>query len=234
MSNVLITIISVAIVFGVVAIILFPYLKKKGINIGSALQEIKNLLNDMQSYVNAAKALEPTNKTIKLIDIVGQYAKIAVNYAEQMYISSQLSDDKRKPTAEQYIYEILEKMDIKVDDNVKTIVSGAIEAEVFASKTDSEKASQEIKAVKNELSKAKIEAEAKIKSITNEKNKVIADKNKVEIDKINIVKENDQLKNQLNNVKAAAQNIAKEEASVVQSAQVEEKPIVNNVASVQK
>jgi FtsZ-binding cell division protein ZapB len=120
---------------------LLPTLKKKGVDTGEILQKVDNGLQEVKKYTDAAKAIVPGNKFLNILSIIEHYAEIGVGQAEQLNISSQLPADQRKKNAEDYVYSVLQKLGIEVDDNVKTIVSGVIENKVYELKSPEEKKS---------------------------------------------------------------------------------------------
>ena len=138
-----IVIVGLAVGVGATVLVLLPYLKKKGIDTGEILQKVEIGLQEIKKYTDAAKAIVPGNKFLNILSI-GQ--------AEQLNISSQLPADQRKKSAEDYVYSVLQKLGIEVDDNVKTIVSGVIENKVYELKSPEEKKSAQQTATQTQIS----------------------------------------------------------------------------------
>ncbi|KAA8668668.1 hypothetical protein [Clostridium sp. HV4-5-A1G] len=147
-----IVIVGLAVGVGATVLVLLPYLKKKGIDTGEILQKVEIGLQEIKKYTDAAKAIVPGNKFLNILSIIEKYAEIGVGQAEQLNISSQLPADQRKKSAEDYVYSVLQKLGIEVDDNVKTIVSGVIENKVYELKSPEEKKSAQQTATQTQIS----------------------------------------------------------------------------------
>ena len=137
--TILFTIIGLAIGVGATVLVFLPYLKKKGVDTGEILGKVDAGLKEVRKYTDAAKSIVPGNKFLNILSIIEHYAEIGVGQAQQLNISSQLPADQRKKSAEDYVYSVLQKLGIEVDDNVRTIVSGVIESKVYELKSPEEK-----------------------------------------------------------------------------------------------
>ena len=65
------------------------------------------------------------------LDLITNYAKEAVQYAEQLYKSGQLSEDLRKEKATEYIKEILKVSNIEITEEIEKIIDATIESAVL-------------------------------------------------------------------------------------------------------
>jgi FtsZ-binding cell division protein ZapB len=137
---------------GTTVLALLPALKKKGINTADVLQKVDSGIQEVKKYTDAAKAIVPGNKFLNILSIIEHYAEIGVGQAQQLNVSSQLPADQRKKSAEDYVYSVLQKLGIEVDDNVKAIVSGVIENKVYELKSPEEKKSAGQTAVQSQVS----------------------------------------------------------------------------------
>jgi FtsZ-binding cell division protein ZapB len=137
---------------GTTVLVLLPALKRKGVDTGEILQKVDAGLQEVKKYTDAAKAIVPGNKFLNILSIIEHYAEIGVGQAQQLNVSSQLPADQRKKSAEDYVYSVLQKLGIEVDDNVKTIVSGAIESKVYELKSPEEKKSAGQTATQTQIS----------------------------------------------------------------------------------
>jgi FtsZ-binding cell division protein ZapB len=150
--TILFTIIGLAIGVGATVLVFLPYLKKKGVDTGEILGKVDAGLKEVRKYTDAAKSIVPGNKFLNILSIIEHYAEIAVGQAQQLNISSQLPADQRKKSAEDYVYSVLQKLGIEVDDNVRTIVSGVIESKVYELKSPEEKKSAGQTATQTQIS----------------------------------------------------------------------------------
>jgi hypothetical protein len=119
---------------------LFFLLKSKGINLASFFSNAKTGIQEIESVTEAVSEFT-TGKIKRALDYSTTLEKVAlegINYAQQMYVSSQIEDTdgtKRKELALKYIYANLTNVGIDIDDNVKTIASGIVESSVFSNET---------------------------------------------------------------------------------------------------
>lgn len=128
---VLIVIAAVVVVFGGLAFAI-PYLIKKGINISGLLTGTGVVLDTADNVVDTLQTFFPEVPAFALIDKVIGWAQKAAEAAEQLYKTSQIEAGKRKEEATRLVYEFIAAAGIELDEDMKTIVDGAIEAAVFA------------------------------------------------------------------------------------------------------
>jgi FtsZ-binding cell division protein ZapB len=132
------TAIGISVLFAI-----FTFLKSKGINVLSIFSSASNGIKEIEEVTEAISEFS-TGKIKKALDFSATMEKISldgINYAQQMYVSSQIDDPdgtKRKDTALEYIYANLKNAGITIDDNVQTIAKGIVESSVFSNKTISE------------------------------------------------------------------------------------------------
>ena len=150
--TILFTIIGLAVGVGATVLVFLPYLKKKGVDTGEILGKVDAGLKEVRKYTDAAKSIVPGNKFLNILSIIEHYAEIGVGQAQQLNISSQLPADQRKKSAEDYVYSVLQKLGIEVDDNVKAIVSGVIESKVYELKSPEEKKAAQQTAAQTQVS----------------------------------------------------------------------------------
>jgi len=150
--TILFTIIGLAVGVGATVLVFLPYLKKKGVNTGEILGKVDAGLKEVRKYTDAAKSIVPGNKFLNILSIIEHYAEIGAGQAQQLNISSQLPADQRKQSAEDYVYNVLNKLGIEVDDNVRTIVSGVIENKVYELKSPEEKKAAQQTAAQAQIS----------------------------------------------------------------------------------
>ena len=166
--NVLFIVLGLAVGVGGTVLVLLPFLKKKGVNTADVLQKVDTGLQEVKKYTDAAKALVPGNKFLNILSIIEKYAEIGVGQAAQLNVSSQLPADQRKQSAEDYVYSVLQKLGIEVDDNVRTIVSGVIESKVYELKSPEEKKSAGQTATQTQIS----QLQTQNSQLQSEKNKL--------------------------------------------------------------
>lgn len=128
---VLIVIAAVVVVFGGLAFAI-PYLVKKGINVSGMLTGTGVVLDTADNVVDTLQTFFPEVPAFTLIDKVIGWAQKAAEAAEQLYKTSQIEAGKRKEEATRLVYEFIAAAGIEIDEDIKTIIDGAIEAAVFA------------------------------------------------------------------------------------------------------
>ena len=124
-------IIAILIAFGGICI-LIPYLVKRGINVSGILSGTGSALDAAGIVVDGIKEFVPEAPSLCIVERIIDYAKTAVDAAEQMYKASQIAADERNKKATEIVYKLLAAADIEMTDKIKDIVDGCIEAAVFA------------------------------------------------------------------------------------------------------
>lgn len=134
MDNMVIVLVVVAVVAVVFVglIVLIPYLVKKGINISGVLTGTTTVLDTADHVVDTLQEFFPEVPVITVIDKVIGWAQKATEAAEQLYKTSKIEEGQRKEEATKLVYQFIEAAGIEIDDDLKKIVDGAIEAAVFA------------------------------------------------------------------------------------------------------
>ena len=82
--------------------------------------------------VDTLQEFFPEVPVITVIDKVIGWAQKATEAAEQLYKTSKIEEGQRKEEAKKLVYQFIEAAGIEIDDDLKKIVDGAIEAAVFA------------------------------------------------------------------------------------------------------
>ena len=133
MNNILTPVIVLAIVVTVSAVITIaiPYLKKRGVNVGEMLAQIKESIGSLDNTYNLLKPFFIETSGVETIDKILAAANVGVANAEQLYHIGQLSANDRKSAAREYIVDALGLMDVAVTSEVERLIDGAIEAEVL-------------------------------------------------------------------------------------------------------
>ena len=128
---ILIVLAAVVLVFGGITVAI-PYLIKKGINISGLLSGSSSVIQTADCVVDTLQGLFPEVEAFSVIDKVIGWAAKAAEAAEQLYKASQIQAEERKAAATNLVYEFITTAGIDLDDHMKKIVDGAIEAAVFA------------------------------------------------------------------------------------------------------
>lgn len=134
MSNIeiLALVLGVALGIGGTVIFLFPFLKKKGVNTEEVIQKVDKSLDAANGVLTIADTLIPNNPALNTLKVVEKYARIGVDQAEQLYVSSQLPADQRNAKAKETILAALKSAGISITPELTSVIDGAIEAEVLA------------------------------------------------------------------------------------------------------
>lgn len=127
----LVVLAAVLAVFGGLAVVI-PRLVKKGIDISGVLVGTGKVLDTTETVVDTLQEFFPEVPVITVIDKVIGWAQKATEAAEQLYKTSKIEEGQRKEEATKLVYQFIEAAGIEIDDDLKKIVDGAIEAAVFA------------------------------------------------------------------------------------------------------
>ena len=128
--TIIIALTAVVGVFGGMTIAI-PYLVKKGINISGILNGTSTALQAADYVTDTLEGFFPDVAAFALLDKVIGWAQKAAEAAEQLYKTSVIEAEQRKAEATKLVYEFIEAAGVEIDDNIKKIVDGAIEAAVF-------------------------------------------------------------------------------------------------------
>lgn len=164
MSNFIIAIIIIAVVCG--SGVAFTYLKKKGVKMDKVIENVETVTDDAGVIIKAGKSLSG-NKAFDILDLIDAFAKKAVSAVEQLYISSQLPADQRKPKAKEIILNGLEIAGIKDTPQLDAMIEMIIESIIFDSKSDTERKGQEDTTLKKQITqltaeKTQLQAEVNV------------------------------------------------------------------------
>lgn len=136
----LLIIAGVSLGIGGALFLLFPYLKKIGVNVEDLIKKTEIVLNGADQIATVASEIDPRAKILK---VVLDEAIKGVNSAEQLYISSQIPSGQRKEKATELITAALRVAGIDITDDVKTVIDGYIDDVIFVAKTPEEQKSQQ-------------------------------------------------------------------------------------------
>lgn len=133
MNNPIVYIMAI-IVFAVLVMVgvlwMLPRLIKRGVDVSGIVDKANITLTALDTMADMIGKLFP-NAPMGIVDKVLNYAMEAVLAAEQMYKASQIPGEERKQTAAELVYKFLEAAGVEVNEDIKRIVDGAIEASVY-------------------------------------------------------------------------------------------------------
>jgi hypothetical protein len=173
---------------GVIALIfLFGYLKYKKINVAGWFTKVETAIKNIED-VTSSLGNYATGKTATALNFSELIAKVSLKIVtgiEQLYLSGQLPAEQRKPAAVKAEENFLTSQGIKVTDELRNVISIAIEEAVKES--DSTDINAKIDKLVQEkivpLQKEKDAIESNLTIATNEnltlKNKVSTLQNKI-------------------------------------------------------
>lgn len=105
----------------------FPLLRKKGVNVGTALDKAESVVDTSGKILDVAKEVLPTNPALVTLEVIEKWAKIAVGQAQQLYHAGDISKEGRKAIAETSVYSVLKELNIDVTDSKKILINASIE-----------------------------------------------------------------------------------------------------------
>lgn len=129
--NVILVIVAAVAVMVAACALIFPWLKKKGVNVLSTLEATSGVLDATDAITDILKAAFPASAVVNIVDKVIDYAKVGAQKAEQLYIINTISKDERKEEATKFVYEALEIAGVERTAAIEKIVDGAVEAAVL-------------------------------------------------------------------------------------------------------
>ncbi len=126
----LIVLFAVLVVF--VAVVLLPFFRKIGFNVGGAIDATAGTLVGLDVVVEALKVVFPNNSAVNMADKIILYAQKGVEQAEQLYKMDKLAEDDRKAAAFEFVIESLNVSGFMVTPEIEKVIDGSIEAAVLA------------------------------------------------------------------------------------------------------
>lgn len=112
--------------------ILIPFLIRKGVDVSGLLSKADLAVDTLNTVCDTVQQLAPNTPGINVVDKILEYAATGVTAAEQLYKAHQVDGNGRKAKATELVYAYLDAAGIKVTDDLRPIVDGAIEAMVFS------------------------------------------------------------------------------------------------------
>ncbi|PJI07459.1 MULTISPECIES: hypothetical protein [Clostridium] len=109
-----------------VMLIVFPILKKRGIDVNDVLEQTRKAVDSSGKILTIVKSAVPNNGVLNILDIVQKWAQIAVGDAEQLYHAGDISKDERTKVAESVVESVLKELNIDIDENKKELIDAAI------------------------------------------------------------------------------------------------------------
>lgn len=120
------------IAFAAIAIaFIFPYLKRKGIDVDKVLGQTKDALGTINKTLEIIRPFIDDKSSISIVDKICSIASIGVGNAEQLYHIGQLEAGDRKDEAYKYITDSLKLIGVDITPEVDRVIEGAIQAEVL-------------------------------------------------------------------------------------------------------
>ena len=129
-TQILIIIAIVIAVFVGLAFII-PYLVKKGVNISGVLTTTNTALGVADMAVDGLKEFFPNVPAFAFIDKIIGWAMKGAEAAEQLYKTSKIAAEDRNEAATKLVYEFIAAAGVELDENMKKVVKGSIEAAVY-------------------------------------------------------------------------------------------------------
>lgn len=123
------TIVTIGINIGI------PALKNRGVDVKEYIDGADTVIKKANTIIEATDSILPNNPIVNTIKVVEKWARIGVNYAEQLYNTSKLEKEERNDKAKEQVYTVLEMLHIERTPEIDKIIDGAIEAEVLVLKS---------------------------------------------------------------------------------------------------
>lgn len=130
-ANTILMIVTLVAMVVAVLVLLFPYLKKKGVDVGGALTATTVGIDAADLVVDALQGVFPNSPALLIVDKIIEWARKGTEAAEQLYHINSITGDQRKDEATKFVYDALKVAEIEITPAVEKIVDGCIEAAVF-------------------------------------------------------------------------------------------------------
>ena len=102
------------------------YKRYENFNFPKLYEMLNNFLN---IFSDLNKNLDYKYKDV--MQLIIEYSKVAVNYAEQLYLKGEITAEERKAVAVNYMEQTLALQEIEITEQIKSIIRATIEAAVY-------------------------------------------------------------------------------------------------------
>ena len=102
------------------------YKRYENFNFPKLYEMLNNFLN---IFSDLNKNLDYKYKDV--MQLIIEYSKVAVNYAEQLYLKGEITAEERKAVAVNYMEQTLALQEIQITEQIKSIIRATIEAAVY-------------------------------------------------------------------------------------------------------
>lgn len=106
---------------------LIPKLKEKNVPVGQYLEQSKQFLTIIDGLTKAGLG----NQNKALVESIVNYAKLAVNYSEQLYNNKEIQAEERKDKALEFIVNAMKEAGTELTSEQLEIANAVIESVVF-------------------------------------------------------------------------------------------------------
>ena len=127
----LIIVLAATVLVGLIISVIFPLLRKKGVDVDEILSSTKDALAAVNNTMETLRPFLPEGESADTFDKIMVAAHIGVANAEQLSHIGKLDPGERKTAARQYINDAVKLMGVEVTPEVSRLIDGAIEAEVL-------------------------------------------------------------------------------------------------------
>lgn len=135
LSNSLTIVCAVLVIITCVVVLVnvgIPALTKKGVDLDKYIKTADAVVDKAGALIQASDSLLPNNPIVNTVKIIEKWAKVGVDYAEQLYNTSKLDKEARNDKAKEQVYAVLKLLGVETTPEIDKIIDGAIEAEVLA------------------------------------------------------------------------------------------------------
>lgn len=123
---------ALSIIFGVVGgvigtiMFLFPYLKKKGIDVTSVLLDVRKVVDTSDKIIDTVNEVLPGNPAVGALQVIEKWAQIAVGDAEELYHTGDICKADREKVAKSVVLSVIKELNIEIDENKRQLIDAAI------------------------------------------------------------------------------------------------------------
>ena len=120
----------------VVVSVALPFLKRRGVDVGACLGQVKDALDTVDKAFDAVRPFLQEDAGAGTFGQVLAAAHVGVQNAEQLCAIGELGPGQRKEAAREYVAGALSMMGVDCTPEVGALIDGAIESEVLGLKNN--------------------------------------------------------------------------------------------------
>jgi len=130
-TNAVLMVVTVVSLIMAVSAMVFAWVKLRDTDLTTAMGKAGSVLDIAATMTAVLRTVFPTSVVANVTDKIIEYARVAVERSEQLYLTNSIGKDQRKAEAIVFVCEALELAGVERNVITDSVIDGAIEAAVL-------------------------------------------------------------------------------------------------------